>query len=64
MASFRPKTKAAYDGYLLRDHVVLKKKREGIIQYMGKVKDKKGILFGIEITNSESGKNDVLFLCM
>ena len=55
---FKPKTKAAYDGYMLKDKVALKKKREGIIKYIGRVKDLKGIWFGIEITNAQLGKHN------
>lgn len=55
---FKPKTKAAYDGYMLKDKVGLKKKREGVIKYIGRVKDLKGIWFGVEITNSQLGKHN------
>ena len=43
---------------MLKDSVILKKKREGIIHYIGKVKGKKGIWFGIEITNNKLGKHN------
>eukprot|EP01083_Nonionella_stella_P194352 716866_1 len=43
---------------MLRDKVTLRKKREGLIHYIGKVKDCKGIWFGIEITNTHIGKHN------
>lgn len=60
-STFKPKCKAAYDGYMLRDKVTLKKKREGVIMYIGRVKDKAGIWFGVEITNTQIGKHNGTF---
>ena len=55
---FKPKTLRKYDGYELNDKVALKKKREGVIKYIGRVKDKKSYWFGIEITNTQLGKHN------
>eukprot|EP01083_Nonionella_stella_P285048 970316_1 len=44
---------------MIDDRLVLRKKREGILHYIGKVADKKGIWFGIELTNSKQfGKHN------
>eukprot|EP01084_Bolivina_argentea_P000479 897_1 len=56
---FKPKNKVIYDGYMIDDRLVLRKKREGILHYIGKVADKKGIWFGIELTSSKQfGKHN------
>eukprot|EP01083_Nonionella_stella_P236907 831592_1 len=54
---FKPNTKVQYQGYTLHDKVVLTNEREGIIHYIGKVKDKTGIWFGIAIINKKKGKH-------
>ena len=55
---FKPKTKKEHDGYMLHDKVKMRNKREGVIKYIGKVKDQKGIFFGIELTNSTIGRHN------
>ena len=54
---FKPKNKGSHGGFDVHDQVVLKKKREGVIQYIGRVQGKKGVWFGVEITNNQIGKH-------
>lgn len=56
--AFKPRTKAEHDGYMLHDRVQLRKKREGTIKYIGRVKDKRGLWFGLELTSSHIGKHN------
>merc|ERR1719334_486179 len=43
---------------MLHDRIMLRKKREGTIKYIGRVKDKRGLWFGLELTSSHIGKHN------
>ena len=56
--SFTPSSKPDHDGYALADRVVLKNKSEGVIKYIGDVKDNQGVWIGIELTSDHQGRHN------
>ena len=55
---FIPISQSDHDGYELEDKVILKNKSEGIIKYIGDVKDNPGVWIGIELTSHHQGRHD------